>query len=124
MAAAGIDRKRRPDLKRHVLEMMNITHDPKLSAFHLSQGERQRLAVARVLAMEPGILMLDEATNSLDYETVSLLEKQIRTLAKQGLPVIWVTHNIDQAKRIANRVIVIKDGRIKTDCLAKDYFTT
>lgn len=124
MAAAGIDRKRRPDLKRHVLDMMNITHDPKLSAFHLSQGERQRLAVARVLAMEPGILMLDEATNSLDQETVSLLEKQIRTLAKQGLPVVWVTHNIDQAKRIANRVIVIKDGRIKTDCLAKDYFTT
>ena len=122
MAAAGVDPTLWADRRREVLKVMNITQDEGRSAFHLSQGERQRLAVARVLAMSPGILMLDEASNSLDKTTVSLLENHVRHLADQGMPVIWVTHSIEQAKRIADRVISIEDGEIIRDCAVGDFF--
>lgn len=122
MAAAGVDPSLWSDRRRHVLNVMNISQDEGRSAFHLSQGERQRLAVARVLAMDPGILMLDEASNSLDKTTVSLLENYVRLLADQGMPVIWVTHSLDQARRIADRVVSIKDGQIEQDCPVDVFF--
>jgi tungstate transport system ATP-binding protein len=122
MAAVDIPLAQRPSLRAQVLEVMNIHQNPKQSAFRLSQGEKQRLAVARVLAMRPGMLMLDESTNSLDQQTVTLMENHIRNLADQGLPVIWVTHSLDQAKRLADRVVQIKNGTIETDCAAADFF--
>jgi tungstate transport system ATP-binding protein len=122
MAAVDIPLAQRPSLRAQVLEVMNIHQNPKQSAFRLSQGEKQRLAVARVLAMRPGMLMLDESTNSLDQQTVTLMESHIRNLADHGLPVIWVTHSLDQAKRLADRVVQIKNGTIETDCAAADFF--
>ena len=122
MDAAGIDQRLWPEYRRDVLKLMNITQDERRSAFHLSQGERQRLAVARVLAMKPGILMLDEASNSLDKTTVSLLESHVRHLADQGMPVIWVTHSLEQARRIADRIITIHDGEITKDCRVEEFF--
>lgn len=122
MDAARVDPALWADRRRQVLKVMNIPQDEGGSAFHLSQGERQRLAVARVLAMSPGILMLDEASNSLDKTTVSLLESHVRHLADQGMPVIWVTHSLEQAKRIADRVVSIEDGEITRDCAVDDFF--
>ena len=122
MDAAGVDPALWANRRREVLKVMNISQDESRSAFHLSQGERQRLAVARVLAMSPGILMMDEASNSLDKTTVSLLESHVRNLADQGMPVIWVTHSLEQAKRIADRVISIDDGEITRDCAVGDFF--
>ena len=122
MDAAGIAPALWAERRRDVLRVMNISQNESRSAFHLSQGERQRLAVARVLAMSPGMLMLDEASNSLDKTTVSLLESHVRNLADQGIPVIWVTHSLEQAKRIADRVISIDDGEIVNDCAVEDFF--
>jgi len=122
MAAADIPTGQRSSLRSHVLEIMNIHQNPKQSAFRLSQGEKQRLAVARVLAMQPGMLMLDESTNSLDQQTVALMETHIRDLADQGLPVVWVTHSQDQAKRLADRVVQIKNGSIEVDRAAAEFF--
>lgn len=123
MAAAGVDRSLWAERRLAMLSVMNITQDERRSAFHLSQGERQRLAVARVLAMNPGMLMLDEASNSLDQETVDLMETHVRDLADQGMPVIWVTHSLDQAKRIADRIVIIKNGQIIKDSLADEFFS-
>jgi putative ABC transport system ATP-binding protein len=105
-----------------VLSMLAIDHVINKPAFHLSQGERQRLAVARVLLMRPGIMMLDEATNSLDQDSVDILEHHIRRYVGQGIPALWVTHNLAQAKRLADRVVIIDQGRIKDDVRASDYF--
>lgn len=122
MAAAGISKLARPALKQSLLGLMKIEHMAGQPAFHMSQGERQRLAVARVLAMRPGILMLDEASNSLDQASTKLLEHHVRTLADAGLPVFWVTHNEAQARRLADHVIRMEDGRITADMPAKAFF--
>lgn len=104
------------------LSLMQLDHLLTAPPHHLSQGERQRLVVARVLMMHPGILMFDEATNSLDRETIKILESKTRHYSKQGLPILWVTHSIEQAKRLADRIIIMEEGRIKTDQSAKKFF--
>ena len=121
MTAANLNPKHHAEHYHHILSVMAIDHIAHKSAFHLSQGERQRLAVARVLAMRPGILMLDEATNSLDQDSVRILEQKTRHYADSGMPVLWVTHSIEQTKRIADRVISLDHGQIKSDQKARQF---
>lgn len=104
-----------------LLALLGIDHLTRKPVHQLSHGERQRLVVARVLLMQPGILMFDEATNSLDQETTHILETQTRNYANEGLPVLWVTHSLDQAKRLADRIIKIEDGKITQDMRASDF---
>ena len=115
-----IEDKRR--IRDITLEMMGLSHLADKPAHRLSQGEKQKLVIARVLAMQPGILMLDEATNSLDSVAVDSLEKHVQYLAKQGLPVIWVTHNINQARRVADHVMLLQDGQVESFEPAKQFF--
>jgi tungstate transport system ATP-binding protein len=122
MKSAGFEPYAHSQNCEAVLSMLAINHVINKPAFHLSQGERQRLAVARVLLMRPGIMMLDEATNSLDQNSVDILEHHIRRYVDQGMPALWVTHNLAQARRLADRVITIDQGRIKDDVRASDYF--
>jgi ABC-type multidrug transport system ATPase subunit len=122
MKAAGFEPRDHSQDRDAVLSMLAIDHVINKPAFRLSQGERQRLAVARVLLMQPGFMMLDEATNSLDQESVDILENQIRLYVGQGMPALWVTHNLTQAERLADRVMTIDRGRIRDDVRASEYF--
>ncbi|AGK60833.1 phosphate ABC transporter ATP-binding protein, PhoT family [Archaeoglobus sulfaticallidus PM70-1] len=84
-------------------------------ASKLSGGEQQRVAIARTLALEPKVLLLDEPTASLDPENVRKIENLVLKLVRsRDLTVLWVTHDVEQAKRIGDRVAVMKDGRIVT----------
>ncbi len=121
-SGAGIEKKDRAAIRDSILSMMKLDYDSRTPAHKLSQGERQRLAVGRILAMNPGLLMLDEATNSLDHQSTVILENHAREAANEGIPVIWVTHNIDQAKRLADRIIVMEKGSIIHDTNAKEFF--
>ena len=121
-AAAKIEKKDRAAIRDSILAMVKLDYDLRTPAHKLSQGERQRLAVGRILAMNPGLLMLDEATNSLDHQSTVILENHAREAANEGIPVIWVTHNIDQARRLADRIIVMEKGRIIRDTDAKEFF--
>ena len=105
-----------------LLSLLGIDHLTRKPPHQLSHGERQRLVVARVLLMQPGILMFDEASNSLDRSTTELLEAQSCVYAENGIPVIWVTHNLEQAERLADRIITIDKGKIIEDMAAKDFF--
>ncbi len=122
MQAAGLDPRNNITHRDDVLSLMAIDHLIHKSATQLSQGERQRLAVARVMLMRPGILMLDEATNSLDQFSIEILETQIRRYADAGLPVLWVTHSQEQAKRMADRIVIIDKGLVTSDQPAAKYF--
>jgi len=74
----------------------------------LSTGERQRLAIIRLLAIKPKALLLDEPTASLDAENVSLAENLIKSYSiLEKAPVLWVSHDLDQVKRVADRHFIL-----------------
>ena len=78
----------------------------------LSTGERLRLALIRALMVSPKVLLVDEPTAALDPASVAAVESLITTRLSAGLAVLWVTHDTEQAKRIAHRLLVVKDGQV------------
>jgi putative ABC transport system ATP-binding protein len=81
-------------------------------ATELSGGEAQRLCLARSLAVEPQVLLMDEVTSSVDPDGRRSLEQLARALADDGIPVVWVTHDLAQARSLADRIVVVVDGHI------------
>jgi len=77
----------------------------------LSAGEKQKVAVARALANQPEILLMDEPTSALDPSSRLLIEKFMKNIPDSGPTVVLVTHDVEQAKRLANRVLVLIDGK-------------
>ncbi len=94
----------------------------KRSPFHLSGGEKRRVAIAGVLAIEPQILILDEPTVGLDRTGTDLIEQVILQYHRQGKMAILVSHDIDLVARLAPRIIVIDSGRIVFDGLREMLF--
>jgi len=92
------------------------------NAEKLSGGEKKRVSLARALAIHPEILLLDEPTNGIDPKVLLNVEQNIIQFArKRNLTILWVTHNIDQAKRVSNRIANLKDGNIQTVQSAQDF---
>jgi putative ABC transport system ATP-binding protein len=81
-------------------------------ASELSGGESQRACLARTLMAGPEVLLMDEPTSALDEAARSGLERLARELCDAGVPVLWVTHDLDQAARIADAVVRMDDGRV------------
>jgi putative ABC transport system ATP-binding protein len=82
-------------------------------ASELSGGEAQRVCLARALIAEPGALLMDEPTSSLDGAAESRLERLGRRLAEDGIPIVWVTHDLGQMHRIADRVAILLGGSLR-----------
>lgn len=84
-------------------------------ASQLSGGEKKRVSLARALALDPKMLLLDEPTTGIDPKNLQTVEKRIIGFSKQrNLTVLWVTHDVEQAKRVSNRIANIKDGMVTT----------
>ena len=81
----------------------------------LSTGERQRLALVRALMMRPKVLLLDEPTAALDVASVAAVEALITARMRTGLAVLWVTHDAEQAKRVAHRLLVVESGLVREE---------
>jgi phosphate-transporting ATPase len=81
----------------------------------LSTGERLRLALIRALMVCPKVLLVDEPTAALDSASAATVESLIATRVSAGLAVLWVTHDTEQAKRIAHRLLVVKDGTVREE---------
>ncbi len=88
----------------------------------LSGGQKQRVAIVRALAMQPDIMLFDEPTSALDPEMVGEVLKVMTDLAKDGMTMVVVTHEMGFAKEVANRVIFIDEGVIKEENNPKDFF--
>ena len=88
----------------------------------LSSGEQQRLALARALAREPDILFLDEPTSNLDPNATKGVEDIIAHIAAEGVKVVIATHDLGQARRVANDVIFLANGRLLEQAPATDFF--
>ncbi len=89
----------------------------------LSGGQKQRIAIVRALAMNPDVMLFDEPTSALDPEMVGEVLKVMTELAKDGMTMIVVTHEMGFAKEVANRVIFMSDGVIKEENSPAEFFS-
>jgi polar amino acid transport system ATP-binding protein len=94
----------------------------KLRAFpdELSGGQQQRVAIARSLAMQPALMLFDEITSALDPELVGEVLKVLESVAEEGMTMMLVTHEMNFAKNVADRVIFMHEGRIHEDGPARE----
>lgn len=95
-----------------------------LSPFGLSGGEKRRIAIASIIAMNPEVLVLDEPTSGLDYTGRNLLIEYLKNENKKGRTLVFVTHNMDEALEVSRRVIAMKDGKKVFDGNSEDFFTS
>ena len=105
------------DLNRvsELLDIFNLSKDYlDKSIKNLSGGEVQRIALIRSLLFKPEILLLDEITSSLDIDNTMIVENSMNILNKEGVTILWVTHDLDQSKRDSNKLLTIESGKIKS----------
>ena len=115
--AAEADQKARALLKRVGLEEKADVHPGKLSG-----GQKQRVAIARALAMNPQVLLFDEPTSALDPEMVGEVLEVMKELAKEGMTMLVVTHEMGFAREVSDRVLFMDDGVILEDRKPKELF--
>src|SRR5699024_4601681 len=89
----------------------------------LSGGQKQRIAIVRALAMDPEVLLFDEPTSALDPEMVGEVLELMKELAKGGMTMVVVTHEMGFAREVANRVIFIDEGVVKVDRPPQEFFS-
>jgi tungstate transport system ATP-binding protein len=92
-------------------------------ARRLSGGEQQRLGIARALARQPQLLLLDEATASLDPAQTKIIEDLIGAIAQAGVKVVFATHDLGQARRLAGDIVFLVKGRLAEHATAETFFT-
>ena len=108
----------------HSLERMNLAGYEERAPQYLSGGEKKRVSIADILAMEPDLILLDEPTASLDPENVALLEQTLDELSEAGIALAVSTHDVDFAYRFAERAIVFSNGKIIADAPCGDVFAS
>lgn len=81
---------------------------------NLSGGEKQRISLVRTLLFLPEVLLLDEVTSSLDVENARMVEDAISSLNRDGITVLWITHDPEQSQKYANKIITLEAGEIKS----------
>jgi len=108
---------------RELLERVGVTAQADKYPAQLSGGQQQRVAIARSLAMEPKVMLFDEPTSALDPEMVNEVLEVMTSLAKSGMTMIVVTHEMGFARRAADRVVFMADGEIVEVATPATFFT-
>ncbi|MBB6583221.1 amino acid ABC transporter ATP-binding protein [Ralstonia solanacearum] len=104
------------------LERVGLTAHAAKYPGQLSGGQQQRVAIARALSMDPICMLFDEPTSALDPEMVNEVLDVMVELAKEGMTMMCVTHEMGFARKVANRVIFMDQGRIVEDCEKEEFF--
>jgi len=125
--AQTVVRKRSRDeaiaIARQQLARVGIPEKENVYPSHLSGGQQQRVAIARALAMHPKIMLFDEPTSALDPEMIKEVLEVMLNLAKEGMTMVVVTHEMGFARNAADRVIFMDEGRIVEDATPEQLFT-
>ncbi len=118
LKARGLDVGAAPEL----LKRVGLDAKANTPARRLSGGEQQRLAIAQALATNPSTLLLDEPTASLDPRSTGMIEDILRTTNAQGTRVVMVTHDAMQARRLADHIVFLSEGRVVEQTAAGRFF--
>ncbi len=105
-----------------LLERVGLADQALKFPAQLSGGQQQRVAIARALAMDPVAMLFDEPTSALDPEMINEVLDVMVELAKDGMTMIVVTHEMGFARRVANRIVFMDEGRIEEDCSTDEFF--
>jgi len=116
-------KKETRDLGLQLLEKVGIYDKADSYPAQLSGGQQQRVAIARGLAMRPKIMLFDEPTSALDPEMINEVLDVMRNLAREGMTMIVVTHEMGFAREVAHRVIFMDEGRLIESGLPDQFFT-
>lgn len=106
----------------HYLELVGLESKAGVNPQTLSGGQKQRVAIARALAMKPDVMLFDEPTSALDPEMVGDVLAVMKRLAKEGMTMIVVTHEMGFAKQMADRVVFFHDGNIREQGTPEEIF--
>jgi glutamate transport system ATP-binding protein len=106
-----------------LLERVGVSDQAHKYPAQLSGGQQQRVAIARALAMQPKVMLFDEPTSALDPEMIKEVLDVMVELAKDGMTMVVVTHEMGFARTAANRVVFMADGRIVEEAIPEEFFT-
>jgi polar amino acid transport system ATP-binding protein len=120
----GTDRATAEEQARVLLARVGLPEKEAAFPVELSGGQQQRVAIARALAMQPAVLLFDEPTSALDPEMVGEVLAVMRDLANTGMTMVVVTHEMGFARQVADRVVVMADGRIIEQGEPEQIFTS
>ena len=109
---------------RALLDKVGIGKKANEYPSRLSGGQQQRVAIARALAMEPKVMLFDEPTSALDPEMVGEVLDVMKTLAREGMTMVCVTHEMGFAREVANRVLFFDHGKLLEDSAPEDFFNS
>ena len=125
LAPMKLLKKSKEEAESQAMELLKrVGLEEKANAYpnQLSGGQKQRIAIVRSLCMEPDVILFDEPTSALDPEMVGEVLNVMRDLAKQGMTMAVVTHEMGFAKEVGTRVMFIDEGQIKEENTPKEFF--
>ncbi|MEV6107231.1 amino acid ABC transporter ATP-binding protein [Streptomyces sp. NPDC051940] len=108
---------------RRLLDRVGVGNQADKYPAQLSGGQQQRVAIARALAMEPKVMLFDEPTSALDPEMINEVLEVMQQLARDGMTMVVVTHEMGFARSAANRVVFMADGQIVEEATPDQFFT-
>jgi ABC-type polar amino acid transport system ATPase subunit len=123
MKVKGMKRGEAEQLGKSLLARVGLAHKADSHPAFLSGGQQQRVAIARALAMQPQVMLFDEPTSALDPEMIQEVLDVIVSLANDGMTMMIVTHEMNFARRVANRVVFMDAGKILEVAPPEQFFT-
>ncbi|MDX5452287.1 MAG: amino acid ABC transporter ATP-binding protein, partial [Rhodococcus sp. (in: high G+C Gram-positive bacteria)] len=126
LAPVKVRRKGKNEAKEQALQLLDrvgIANQAEKYPAQLSGGQQQRVAIARALAMNPKVMLFDEPTSALDPEMVQEVLDVMTSLAREGMTMLVVTHEMGFARKAGNRVLFMADGQIVEDTDPDTFFT-
>lgn len=116
------DKKEAANIAKALLEKVGILDKQDVYPSQLSGGQQQRVAIARALAMQPKVMLFDEPTSALDPEMIGEVLDVMKTLAKEGMTMVVVTHEMGFAREVADRVIFMDSGKVVETGTPEHFF--
>lgn len=119
----GVARAEADRRAMELLERVGVAHQADKYPAQLSGGQQQRVAIARSLAMDPKVILFDEPTSALDPEMINEVLDVMTELARSGMTMVVVTHEMGFARRAADRVVFMADGQVVEQATPEEFFT-